>query len=390
MTTLNGRSPTLLTTDIGREFVQLALGVASHIPDCLNAYWGPSDWLESVSVNSPSLTSLRAQAVDVATAIQQSILPKNRQQRLQFQTRALLWLIRARLGEKIIFSEQVRFLLDAQPESVNSTIFIQSQEALDVVLSQSGTLLDRWLAWQAAHTRPLADVFPQIQQAVTYLSQFWPKAAEFDLQLIDSGNKVHCQPYSIYLPANMLVRVDRLVHLAAKWTAMCGMITAVANRYQNGQTESAVWLNYGPQQLLVQGLPPSLLSAADPYEAIIPIILRALHIPAIPAQDLRNIHLAEDALRWVDANAALMRHGEGIRPRVLRRYLMEHKLVDRPTAEQRIEQLADPFQAANIFASLIGEPLIKAWLEKSKLTVDDLLKDPPVPSTMLFEVRFGD
>jgi hypothetical protein len=69
---------------------------------------------------------------------------------------------------------------------------------------------------------------------------------------------------------------------------------------------------------------------------------------------------------------------------------MAHKMVDMETAENRLAQLADPIHAAHIFAPLIGGPLIKAWLAHSQHSVADLLADPPVPSTMLFEVRFGD
>jgi hypothetical protein len=58
--------------------------------------------------------------------------------------------------------------------------------------------------------------------------------------------------------------------------------------------------------------------------------------------------------------------------------------------EARLAHLASPFKAAHIFAPLIGGPLITAWLAKNNITFDSLLKDPPVPSTMLFEVRFGD
>jgi hypothetical protein len=360
------------------------------MPDCIDTYWGPEEWRESILTNPPSLNTLRSQAVEVATEIQQSSFPKNRKQRLQFQTRALLWLIRAHLGEKIMFSEQVRLLLDVQPESVDNSLFIQAHEMLADVLPQDTSLIESWTNWQAAYTRPIEAVLPQLRQVFSYLSNYWPQAAETELELIPKIQSVRCQPYSIYIPANMPVRVDRLLHLAASWAAMCAVITANAGRCEDGETESAVWLNYGPQQLLAQGLSHSFLLAARPYEAITPSILQASEVPTIPASDLHNIHMAEDALRWVDANAALMLHGEGIRPRVLRRYIAQHKLVGQEAGEALLDHLANPFKAAHIFAPLIGGPLIKAWLDKNNMTFDSLLKDPPVPSTMLFEVRFGD
>jgi hypothetical protein len=119
-------------------------------------------------------------------------------------------------------------------------------------------------------------------------------------------------------------------------------------------------------------------------------LLQAAGLSAVTVRQLQAIHMAEDALRWVDANVALMLHGEGLRPRVLRRYMMGHKLVDKETAEAQLTCLADPFQAAHTFAALIGGPLIKTWLAQSQTTIAGLLSDPPVPSRMLFEVRFGE
>jgi len=178
--------------------------------------------------------------------------------------------------------------------------------------------------------------------------------------------------------------------VAAQWGVMCGTVMVVARRYEAGETECAIWLNYGPQQVLAQGLPFIILSHLNLYDQLIPALLHEAGLPAIPGEQLRAIHMAEDTLRWVEANVALMLHGEGLRPRALRRYVMANTLVDRETAETQLTQLIDPIYAAHRFASLIGGPLIKAWLAQSQQSVADLLADPPVPSTMLFEVRFGD
>jgi hypothetical protein len=195
---------------------------------------------------------------------------------------------------------------------------------------------------------------------------------------------------AVYLPADWPVRIDRLGHLAVQWGVMSGMVAAVAQRYEAGETECAVWLNYGPRQVLAQGLPFAILSDLNLYDEFIPTLLEQAGFPSISGEQLQAIHMAEDALRWVEANVALMLHGEGLRPRALRRTMMTNKLVDLQTAENQLTQLANPIYAAHLFAPLIGGPLIKAWLAQRQQSVIDLLADPPVPSTMLFEVRFGD
>jgi hypothetical protein len=309
---------------------------------------------------------------------------------LQRQTRALLWLIRARLGEQIMFSEQVRMLLDVQPESVDSSVFARALEGLSEVLPPGDNLAQRWAHWQEGHTRPLEMVVPQLRQAFTYLDRQSTGNSDFDLSVSAQHQEAVFRRQELLLPARLPVRVDRLLHLAARWTAMWRMFSAVARRYEAGETECALWLNYGPHQLLAQGLAGALLPRSDLYHRFIPALLSAAGMPSGASGQLERIHLAEDALGWVDANVALMLHGEGLRPRVLRRYFIVHRLMDSEAAEERLECLADPCKAAHIFASLIGRPLVKAWLDGGKGAIAGLIDDPPVPSRMLFEVRFED
>ncbi|MCL4267318.1 MAG: hypothetical protein KJ069_29345 [Anaerolineae bacterium] len=383
MSALNGRSPIAVTTDIGADFVRLALGVAQHMPDLLHAYWGQPEWLEVIMAAPPSLESLHDQAVAVATAVQKSNLPKNRQERLLRQTRALLWLIRAQLGEQIMFSEQVRLLLDVQPESVDSSVFAAAQEGLTAVLPDGDSLSQRWADWQATYTSTAQAILPQLQQALHALDQ----PCEI---ILTQAEVIAYRPGKVYLPTDWPIRVDRLGHLVVQWGVICGVVTAVYQRYQAGETECALWLNYSPQQVLAQGLPFAILSGSNLYDELIPTLLQEVNLRVIPAEQLQAIHMAEDALHWVDASVAVLLHGEGLRPRALRRYVMANKLVDGETAETLLAQLANPIYAAHLFAPLIGSPLIKAWLAQCQQSIANLLADPPVPSTMLFAVRFGD
>ncbi|MDX1524532.1 MAG: hypothetical protein R3264_23075, partial [Anaerolineae bacterium] len=151
--------------EIGPAYVRLALGVAQWQPDLLNAYLGPPAWLADVLADPPDLATLRQHAVAVATATQQSDLPPNRRERLLRQVRALLWLIRAMEQEQIIFSEQVRMLLDVQPESVDEAFIQQAHDTLSAALPGSGPLSERWHDWQTSYTRPATTIWRFLEQA---------------------------------------------------------------------------------------------------------------------------------------------------------------------------------------------------------------------------------
>jgi hypothetical protein len=387
------------TTEIGLAYVRLALGVSQWVPGLLNIYLGPAEWQEAVLTDSPSLEVLRDHAVATATAAQKSDLPRNRQERILRNVRALLWLIRAQENEQIMFSEQVRMLLDLQPESVGETFFQTAHDTLSALLPGSGSLTERWTTWQVTYTISATAGLPLIAEVLdTLRGRFGPDnpltTGSIKLTETDDDGPLSYQQGELRLPRVANLRVDRLYHLAARWGygGVHSVHTAMARRYAAGEgdVECAILLNLGPDQVITQGLPLALLPELDLYATAIPALLHTAGLPAMESEQLRAIHMAEDALQWGLANAALLLHSEGLRPRAVRRRLMTDALLPRETADRQLQDLLDPVYAAHVFAPLIGGPLLKAWLARENHLVATLLVDPPVPSAMVFEVRFAD
>jgi hypothetical protein len=379
--TLHLPSPT--TAAISETYTRLALGVAQHLPGLLQNYRSPTEWQTAISAEPPSLEALRQQAVEVATTVQQSQLPRNRRDWLLRQTRALLWLIRTQTGEEVIFSEQVRLLLDVPPESAEITVFEMAHDTLDTLLPGSDSLVERWAAWQAKHTRPTRQALPLLQQALDTLVELLGSnnpllsAGLPSLDLEATREPVGYQHYHFYLPVEGVVRVDRLYHLAAQAIAW-HRLNAVA---------SPIQLKRGPEQIIRQGLPQALLTNVDIYSTVLPTLLAETNLSGLAAEEWRALHLAEDALAWAEGNVALLLHSEGLRPRALRRHLMSHALLSQTETESCLARLAQPIEAAHVFAPLIGGPLLTAWLAHRKHSLTELLSDPPVPSRMLFDVQ---
>lgn len=402
-------APPPTEADIGPAYVRLALGVAQYYPDLLFSYLGPADWLEAVQAEPPSLEMLRQHAVAVATATQKSNLPRNRKERVLRLTRALLWLIRAKEDEQIIFSEQVRMLLDVQPESAAEEVFQTAHETIAALLPGDGPLAERWAGWQANNTIPVTQALPWLTGVVNDLREklkrfetvSLPPAhsngrgsgvgpASLRLTITGDGEGFAYRPNEWRIASTASVRIDRLYHLATHWGhgGQHSLYSAMTRRHAAGEMECAALLNLGPDRVLTEGLPLALLPELDLYAEAIPTLLDKASLPAIESERLQALHLAEDALQWATANAALLLHGERLRPRAVRRYLMAHALITQEKADRLLEQLADPIQAAHIFAPLIGGPLLKTWLAQDGHSVSMLLIDPPVPSTLFFEVRF--
>jgi hypothetical protein len=300
------------------------------------------------------------------------------------------------LRPQIIFSEQVRMLLDVQPESVDEAFFQAAHETLAAVLPGDGSLVERWAAWQAAYTIPVAKAVALLPPVLAELGSQWQKdsvqpISPITIMAAEEIEEITYQPGVLTLPATGTVRIDHLYHLAARWGygGVHSLHMAAKQRYEAGDAEEAVWLNLGPDQVLAQGLSLAWLPALDLYESAIPNLLQQAGVTAVPPAELQAIHMAEDGLQWAMANAAILLYGERLRPRAVRRHLMTNALCDRETAVAHLAILSHPARAAHVFAPLIGGPLIKAWLAQDDHGLNDLITDPPVPSTMVFAVRFG-
>lgn len=389
---------------IGAAYVRLALGVAEHIPGLLKGYLGPDEWREAVLADLPSLELLRHHAVAVATAAQKSELPRHRRERILRNVRALLWLIRSAMGEQLIFSEQVRLLLDLKAESASEELFEAAHEALSEMLPRGslfqrlrGKKLDkRWAEWQAAYTLPATEALPLLRDVLASLREALETKHSLPTEpmqvvLIEGDGEPCYQEGELRLPEQATLRVDRLYHLAARlgYGGAHSLYGASRQRYAAGEGECAVLLNIGPDRVIAKGLHQALLSQLPLYTTAIPALLEAAALPPLAPEELQAIHTAEDALQWSQANAALLLYSENLRARAVRRHLMSNGLMTRQQADAILQELADPVRAAHIFAPLIGVPLIKAWLAQTNTSLPTLLADPPVPSTMLFEVRFG-
>ena len=388
------------TTDIETAYVKLVLGAAHHNPALLHSYLGPAEWRVAIAADPPTPAALRQQAIDVATMVQQSQLPRHRRDWLLRNIRALLWLARAQDGEQIMFAEQVRLLLDVPPESAGELVFETAHEALDACLPGSGALAERWADWQAAYTLPADQAQPLLNQVLDTLRTLVGRDSPLAIppsgdSLVVTSNE-GCddsaagdhQPDGAAAPA---VRIDRLFHQAAQLIAQHSLHTMAAQRSAGpqGQVIGAVLLNQGPEQIIRQGLPQAILAGVDLYSALLPGLLAQANLPRLPSADLQAIHLAEDALAWAVANTALLLHGEHLRARALRRHLTAHALVSPAAANEILDRLADPIAAAHVFAPLIGGPLLTAWLAHRKHTLADLLLDPPAPSMLLYQVSKG-
>jgi hypothetical protein len=284
-----------------------------------------------------------------------------------------------------------------QPESVDEAFFQAAHETLAAVLPGNGSLAERWAAWQAAYNVPVSKAMALLPPLLAELGLQWQKDAQqkispITVKIAEGIEEIAYQPGKLTLPAAGSVRLDRLFHLAARWGhgGVHSLYLAGAQRHEAGEREEVVWLNLGPDQVLVQGLSRAWLPSLNLYESAIPELFELAGVMAVPAAELQAIHIAEDALQWTQANAAILLHGEQLRPRAVRRYLMANALCDQETAVAHLERLSNPINAAHAFAPLIGGPLIQAWLAQDDHSLNDLLTDPPVPSTMVFAVRFGE
>lgn len=389
---------------IGEAYARLALDLGVHLPGFVLGCTAPPAWTPDPAADPAALTDLRHRGLNVATAIQQSALPAAEQQWLLQQVRAMLWLIRAGLGGQILFTEQVRMVLDVTPEAVADDVFEQARQALELLLPGRGPLAERWRRWQASVTITSEEAAPLLRQALAFGRERFRHLGLTDgldesvTVVLKAGGPVPAVTSlgdgqsTITLPAGGAVRADRLLHLATRlgyggWHTW--FLAAQARFRSRMLPDGCVVTALGPHCVLVEGLAGLLceqLLHQGGYAWLLGRLQAQTGLPRLPVDELQAIHAAEDALAWIAGNVALLLHTQGIRPRGVRHYVTARTPLDPAAAERLIEEALHPLERYRLYARLIGPHLVRRWVGQG----DDplaraarLLVEPHVPSDLL-------
>ncbi|MBI5878637.1 MAG: hypothetical protein HZB53_13390 [Chloroflexi bacterium] len=368
-------------TEIGAAYVRLALAIEQHQSGYLDAYFGPPQWrCDADTAGRIALADLQSRARDLAGAVARGESDPRSRRFLSVQINAMQASLRILAGNPPAYADEVRELYDIEAQRVDDSVLDAAQRDLSVLLPGDGDLRERMQARRRRFEVP-ADRAAELYRLAMEETRRRTRAL-FELPGDESVEiaLVHDKPWSAYnwyrgaghslieVNADVPARADMFVELMAH-EGYPGHHTehAIKERAlyaEAGLIEASVLLINAPECVVSEGI---ATTAADVLftpeererwqrEVLYP---RAGVNDDLPVDVVLRLHEAQQAMRAVSGNAALMLHAGSVPADVVADYIMRYSHRTRPEAERSIRFLTEPLSRSYTYTYDVGEELVR-------------------------------
>jgi hypothetical protein len=391
-------------TDLGKEFVHLALAIEEHLPGYVDAYFGPQEWKADATRDGklplPDLTERGARlANDISQA---DDWDPQRRDFLARQVTAMQMSLRLLSGEKVSLAEEVHALYDVQPKWKDESSFEEAQRELDEILPAGESLRERRAAWRTSYeisTEKVRELLPYIMDTLrerTRQKFNLPAEESFTVEFVSD------QPWSAYnwYLGNARSRIDINTDLPMTLYTLPGLIAHEAYPghhtelsikeqrliHEKGYVEHYVNLINSPSCVVGEGIATSALETVF-SEAELEAWFRSELLPraGLPHGDAAKITAffkATDKMAGLTGNAAFMLHDQQKSEAEIINYSQKYGLISEKEAQQGIKFISNPLYRSYTFTYHVGYDLLKElFARKDRDTYfKRLLEEPVTPN----------
>ncbi|MEJ7763352.1 MAG: hypothetical protein WKF80_11220 [Thermomicrobiales bacterium] len=369
---------------ITHDYLALAHGIDRLVPGFIDAYTGPPREADRLGDAEPATPlGLLEQARALAEQVMTADYPERRRGYLAAQAGAMVEVCRSLAGEAIDYGAEVRGRFDIEATHTPEAEFDAAIAAIDDALPGTGPIPARMAAWRDGFT-----VSPDV--AMGLLDVIVPEIRRRTLAFVDlpvgedvQFALVNGQPWSGYnwFLGETRSRVELNTDLPIRANGLTGLVCHEAypghhtehglkewHLYrQRGWDEHAVQLISTPQAVISEGIATLAETVVFPGGELYAWQAETLYpragITGDPAREAR-LDAAGRALRAVNANAALLLHGEGAGEDEAVAYIMRYGLRDEAEARQSLRFIADPTWRSYVFTYHAGRDLLGRWLDR--------------------------
>lgn len=368
---------------IAPAYVRLALGIEQHIPNYVDAYFGPPEWREAARQAGPRpVDELLREAADLSAALATDTSPEDPQRHdyLATELLAMQTALRVLGGEPLALAEEVAGLFDVQPVWEDERTFEEAHRALEELLPPGPTIQERMAARDAATEIPVARAEPLLHAIVAELRRRTqarfplPDGESFELCIVKD------QPWSAYnwylgdyrsridvntdLPLHVTGLVDVMAHEGYPGHHTEHVLKEARLARERGYVEFCVTPLYGPFCTVAEGIATRAASVVLTDEEWVAwhaddLFPRA-GLDGLDAARERAIIKAGKALDAVGGNAAMLLHERGASPDEVIAYLRRYGLMRENEARQFLRFLTPRLDAAYVFNYYYGARLLDA------------------------------
>jgi hypothetical protein len=377
---------------IASDYIVLCLRLEQHVPGFVDAYFGPADLKAKVELES--IRPVARLREDVAAlrerAASAEVDDPVRRRWLGAQLAAIDAQLRLLAGDPLPYVDHVATCFDYRMARRPDTVYTAAAERLAELLPGKGPLADRLAAWDAGFVIPPARLGTVIDRLVALDRE---RAARLFGLPAGEGLRVGLvtgQPWSGYnwydgglqsrvdINTDLPVQVKRLVdtishetypghHLEHAWKE-ADLIGA------RGRVEATVQTINTPECLISEGLAELGGRFASPRDSEADLLVELFGLADLPiaagaaaARDAaeRTVAMAgaRATLGGASADAALLRHADGMDHGDVLAYLRDVGLLAPDRAEKLLEFIEHPLWRTYVFVYSEGEALLARWLD---------------------------
>jgi hypothetical protein len=397
-------------SDVSKRYVQLVLAMGEHDGDYVDAYYGPSEWRESVPRSLQQIDS-DARALRNELASQQrpdDTLEGLRHDYLLRQIDALIARAEMLLGRRFTFDEESRALYDAVAPTHGEDYFRGLNAALEQELPGSGPLIERLEAFRMQFRIPpekVDDVFRaaiDICRAKTAEQMALPIGESFTVEYVRDkawsgynwykGNFTSLIQVNIDLPIFIDRAIDLACHEGYPGHHVYNALLEKSLVRERGWSEFSVYALFSPQSLIAEGSANYGIDVAFPANERVEMEKDALFpiagLDASRAEQYYRLYELQSRTGYA-GNEAARRYLDGaINAEQAAEWLVTYALMAPDRARQRVKFI-EKYRAYVINYNL-GKDLVRNYVEKraegdAQKRWDifaELLSSPRLPSAL--------
>ncbi len=369
-------------TDLGREYVVLALSVGELQEGIVDAYYGPPELREEAVARKASAKDLVSDARHLRARISADGMDGQRQRWLDRQLIGLETLARRIAGEKISYLDEVERCFDARPEQTPPDAYANLRRSLHDLLPSGNSLHERLAARDARLTIPVdrvAGILDWVTGQVRAICSEHlpiPEAESLTISLVTN------QPWAAYnwYDGGLRSRIEFNTDLPTRANQLVGTLgheTFPGHHLEHtwkeqrlyrdgGRVEATVQLINTPEAYISEGLAevgPRLMIDKERWQELLVGICERAGIP-ISADDAHREWEITEALRTLrgsSGDAALQLHADGKSRKQVRKFLIDDALRTPEQADKLLEFITHPLWRTYVFCYGGGEQLLTQW-----------------------------
>jgi hypothetical protein len=386
--------------DLPERYVRLCLRVEPHLDGFVDAYVGPPEWKAEIAAEEPvDPAQLRDEAAALLDALDDAGLEEDRARWLRAQLEALECTTARLAGAEMAWADEVERCFGVRPARTDTSEFVAAHDRLDGALPGTGTVRERFLAWDERNAVPRDVLVPALERLKDALSPRAHALAPMPPDESVAYEIVSGVPWLAYnwylgdnksrvdvnadLPISIILLVDLAAHEAypghhTERVAKDALLTRDRDR-----VETSITIISAPEALVSEGIATNALEqalGAEPYAAVAEVLDGLVTFDPVEAREITGSAVA---LEDVGTNAAFMLHEDGAPTGDVEEYLRTWGFSSDEKAARAITFFEDPASRIYVSTYTDGRRLCEEYAAKApgnftrllteQLTVADLL-----------------